>query len=111
MYKHIPIHERNIRVLRLLPNPIKTAQLECELIEAALDDLPRYEAISYTWDGQLPSWEINCHGEKLMITENADTVLRRFRRDSEEWLLWIDFICIYSHRTTMKDPRTLRFAP
>ncbi|KAF2493112.1 hypothetical protein BU16DRAFT_619488 [Lophium mytilinum] len=53
MYKHTLIRERKMRVLRLLPSPIKT--------------------ISYIWDGQMPGREIDCQGEKLMITENAET--------------------------------------
>lgn len=42
----------------------------------------------------MPSCEIGCHGDSLLVTANCDAALRELRDPSETTKLWIDSICI-----------------
>lgn len=111
LYKHQPLcSPRAIRLVKLEPAS-KGPALRCELIELSLDNLPQYEAISYTWDSQQPSWHILCEESRLPITKNRRDILYRLRHRTQTRMLWIDVVCIYFHRTVMKDLRTVRFEP
>ena len=72
------------------------AELCCMLKEEDLGDSPSYEAISYAWEGQTPSYCISCDGRDLLVTRNCAEILRHFRPKSLEQSrrLWIDAICI-----------------
>jgi tetratricopeptide (TPR) repeat protein len=90
------VSPKSTRILKVYPSRYKTAALVCELTEEKLDDdnPPSYAAISYTWGSQLPDRRIFCHGEVLIITENCEAILRRFRQADKMTYLWIDAICI-----------------
>lgn len=88
---------RSIRILKVHGSSSPDARVECEIIETNLGETKcAYEAISYCWGGQKPSRPILCDGETLLVTQNCDAVLRRFRHpvENEARFLWIDFICI-----------------
>jgi hypothetical protein len=55
--------ERAIRLLRLLPGN-QEDEIECELVEASLDELPHYEAISYVWGPPQEREAITCEGHR-----------------------------------------------
>lgn len=98
-YHHIPINgERSIRVLELQPAVNTAAPIHCKLNVISLSDFPpwhaNYTALSYTWDGQNPSCEVDCDGGVLLITRNCDAAIRQLRDAIETKLLWIDSICI-----------------
>lgn len=96
-YKHSALTDRrSIRVLRILPSEDNHAKLRCELVEEKLqdDDPPNYAAISYTWDNQRPSKEIVCDEKTLLVTENCENILIRFRVPDRISFIWIDAICI-----------------
>lgn len=101
-YKHKPLKTaRSIRVLKLKgtsrgifsrsSNPNK--ELEVELEEVSLDSSPKYEALSYTWEGQTAERPIKCGGKVFKITRNCEAALFVLRTASER-RLWIDSICI-----------------
>ena len=52
---------RNIRLLRILPGDPEST-IEVELIEASLDNLPQYEALSYVWGDAEITQQIVCNG-------------------------------------------------
>ena len=81
-----------MRLLNLAPSGGDI--LGCELLVVSLDKLPQYEALSYSWDAQVPTSNITCDGRALPITANCEAALRRLRRRSKTRLLWIDSICI-----------------
>lgn len=98
-YQHFPIDgPRSIRVLELQPAADAAAPVHCKLKSISLDDFPKwsanYMALSYTWDGQSPSCEVNCDGGTLLITPNCNEAMRQLRSTAETITLWIDSICI-----------------
>lgn len=87
-----------IRILVLEPAATTGAELRGEIIEVDIEG-PKsssYEAISYTWDSQSPSEQcyLTCDGMRLLLTPNAETVLRHLRKQNERRRLWIDSVCI-----------------
>ena len=98
-YQHIPIvGARSIRVLELQPANDLIAPIHCKLKTVSLNDFPQwhanYTALSYTWDGQNPSRQVNCDGGSLLITPNCEEAIRQLRSAKETQVLWIDSICI-----------------
>jgi len=93
---------REFRVLELEPSFSPHATLSCKLITTKLTDddqssgPPRYayEALSYTWDGQIPDRRVNCQGNDLLITANCEAALLQLRQRWRRRILWIDSICI-----------------
>lgn len=73
----VPRHEQlpTVRLLKLAPSAQPNddeARLECELTEVALDcdsgsntNTPSYEALSYSWDAQVPEVPVLCNGARL----------------------------------------------
>jgi hypothetical protein len=86
--------DRHIRVLKLSPSPFGDHDLSCELLHVSLDKLPKFEALSYSWDAQVSSSQITCDGKGLGITTNCKAALRRLRLVQKSRLLWVDSICI-----------------
>ncbi|KAH8587148.1 heterokaryon incompatibility protein-domain-containing protein [Bisporella sp. PMI_857] len=92
-YEYISLAEKRfIRVLKLKPG--NSGDLCCDLIPVSLDKLPKYEALSYSWDSQELTGRISCHGKQLSVTPNCEAALRRLRLQWDSRLLWIDAICI-----------------
>lgn len=58
-----------------------------------------YTALSYTWDNQDPSCEVDCDGGCLLITPNCNAAIRQLRSATEIEVLWIDSICIDQNNT------------
>lgn len=100
-YRHKPLKTaRSTRVIilkgtsrGLFRKSLPNQPLEIELEEVSLDDFPSYEALSYTWDGQVPERPVRCHGKTLSITRNCEKALFRLRTASKR-RLWVDSICI-----------------
>ncbi len=84
---------RKIRLLRLLPGD-KEAKIQCRLVEASLDTVPSYEAISYVWGRPQKREPIECDGHDAHIIVNLAQVLRRLRSKTVPRTLWVDGICI-----------------
>lgn len=96
IYKYTPLSiARSTRVIEVLPARVTSAAVVIQIHEIQLDhlDIP-YEAVSYTWDGQIPDEPIECHRKRLYVTKNANDILRRLRRPRRARFIWIDAICI-----------------
>jgi hypothetical protein len=78
-----------------LPSLDKPDAIFIELIDVSLENSPPYEALSYTWstysDHNKP---IYCDGKILRVTPNLEAALRQLRLQDENYLFWIDAICI-----------------
>jgi hypothetical protein len=91
---------RNIRILHLARRPgeggvdHEDLELHASLVEASLDNLPEYFALSYTWGDPTPSQSIFINGRVLGITQNCADALRRMLRGKFERMIWVDSICI-----------------
>lgn len=94
-YKYVPLQqEHSIRVLILQPAASASAPLQCELQEVPLSDMPRYEAISYTWGEPVFSKQLHLPSGSLMVTQSLFFALKRFRLENQVRYLWADAICI-----------------
>ncbi len=94
-----------IRLITLLPGNVD-APLCCSLrtvhlldfegnipIAQSLD-LPEYEAVSYTWGDGGKDSRVTCDSFPLHVTQSLSDVLRRFRYEEKNRVLWVDGICI-----------------
>jgi hypothetical protein len=101
-YRPLEPYSRQIRLLRLLPleegNDLQQpwhslTKIQCELINAALDDFPDYEALSYTWGSSGTNVQIELDGQDVSIRSNLAYALAALR-NSETRVLWVDALCI-----------------
>ncbi|KAF2139255.1 uncharacterized protein K452DRAFT_337388 [Aplosporella prunicola CBS 121167] len=99
-YKYIPIQrEEEIRLAVLHPGCWKDP-IHCTITRAEVDNLPAFEAISYTWadengDASLSSVVTCGRSRKIIpVTPNCIAALRRIRLLRSNRLIWIDSICI-----------------
>lgn len=88
---------KSIRLLVLRPSLFQRKPISCYLRNVELSKLPKYEALSYTWDGQEPSVPIKCGDSELIVTKNVDHAINHLRRRFSQRTLWIDAICIDQH--------------
>ncbi|KAF5704837.1 heterokaryon incompatibility protein [Fusarium mundagurra] len=70
------------------------SQLRCHLVQAYLNDIIPYEAVSYTWESLSTTHEIIVDKKTLSITESLYEALCHLRRPDEDRVLWIDALCI-----------------
>jgi hypothetical protein len=114
-YSSLPPGPDDIRLLRLMPHKNEKADIKCQLVKYSLQDSGKrnhlYEALSYAWGGSGKPLFISIKEHKLPVTVNLHTALSRLRDCSLTRIIWIDAVCIYSYRTTMKHLRNLRFIP
>jgi hypothetical protein len=71
----------------------------CQLYHVPIDNMPPYDALSYSWDtdlsGQTPHPTIYVDGKELKIMPSLEAFLRQHRHDHDSDLpLWIDAICV-----------------
>lgn len=94
-YRHQPLRiPRATRLVELEQSNDFNAPIRCRLQEVSLDHCPPYEALSYSWDAQIPTRQVFCFNQTWTITENCETALRYLRLPNHSRLLWIDSICI-----------------
>jgi hypothetical protein len=83
-----------IRVIELLPKVLFPNQIRCNIRHVRLCDEPIYEALSYCWGPQEPSFSIFCDGCQFDVGANLQHALQRLRLDEQSRVLWVDAICI-----------------
>jgi hypothetical protein len=99
-YRYSPLLPRrdNIRLLRLMPSTVKSADIHCELFEYSLqnpcEETHLYEALSYVWGNPEKKLPIHIHNQSFDVTVNLHAALLRLRNHSMERILWVDAICI-----------------
>jgi hypothetical protein len=82
-------HPRSIRLIRFQSSETLSVSLE----EASLDNVPDYDVISYTWDGQQPDCPIDCNGWEILVTRNCKSILEDMEGRTGN-PIWIDAVCI-----------------
>ena len=109
-YVYTPLPDDGwIRVLELHPG---IGPLSCSLSICKLEEGPlKFEALSYVWGKHQDAMNIECDGHTLPIGPNLACALEHLRHGTDSRLLWVDAVCIYSYRNTMKHLRILRFTP
>ena len=95
-------HYREIRLLRLKKRHLFSGAINSQILHVDLDDLPPYEAISYTWGEPSPSHEILVDGCRFPITTSLHELLHARSSFWRERLLWVDYICIKQGNSSEK---------
>lgn len=86
----------SIRLLTLHPG-LPTDPIALSLNEFFIkpgDVTHDFEALSYTWDGQVPSHVTVCNGVQYSVTKNIRDALVALRQPDQLRKLWIDQLCI-----------------
>lgn len=96
-FRHQSLQDATSQVRLLHLHPAKT--LEAPLCATLLhQDLAasagQYEALSYTWSGDLRPEPLLIANKSLQIRGNLQDALRRIRLGSRTRVLWIDAVCI-----------------
>ena len=82
-----------IRLLCLVPSPFSRV-VRCRMENHPLDQLPDYEAISYTWGDESKIQQILIDGCWLTVTQNAYDALYNRSFFARTQRVWIDSVCI-----------------
>lgn len=68
--------------------------LRGSIVEASLDNVPDYFALSYTWGNSALTDKIYIDGRELGITQNCADAMRRMLKGKLKRMIWVDSICI-----------------
>lgn len=105
-YSYAPLlSPRHTRLLLLHSSETDNYPINCNIVEVNIDDRPRYEALSYTWNNEVPSKPLEIISDdcldtrSLLITTNCARALRILRkriykRKVASVGLWVDAVCI-----------------
>lgn len=98
LYETLPVSSetRRIRVLDLHSAPTHDSPLYGTLRLVALQDCPRFAALSYVWGLRSPSEDeiIICNDCAIRITKNCRDALSTLRSRFGSLSIWVDAICI-----------------
>lgn len=86
-----------IRVLTILPSfGRESAKLETTLDpnDLHIKPRPRYKALSYVRGDPKDVSTILCNGKEISITRSLFLALHQLRQDSQQYVIWIDQLCI-----------------
>ncbi|KAI0428731.1 heterokaryon incompatibility protein-domain-containing protein [Xylaria sp. FL1042] len=87
-----------IRLLTLEPGTPEDP-VRCELSVEPIDNLPPFEAISYTWGNPERRTPIVVAGETFKVTVNLASALRYLRYPDRPRVIWVDALCIDQRNT------------
>jgi hypothetical protein len=96
-YSPLSLAGDSIRLLRLKPAKIKSADIQCELFEYALHNssaVHLYEALSYVWGSLEKKLPVFMHGYSFDVTDNLYAALLELRNHTMERTMWVDAMCI-----------------
>ncbi|KAL8848583.1 MAG: hypothetical protein Q9221_006416 [Calogaya cf. arnoldii] len=115
MYLYHPLDEQCIRVLTVLPGPFgSNIHINLSHVRLEPDDPPPYEALSYTWSGNILSHLVYVDTEdgqqSLPVTENLYTALQHIRDGSLPRILWVDAVCINQRHDEERGQQVARMA-
>jgi hypothetical protein len=83
-FAYKPLAQSQIRLLELLPGT-SNGVIECRLYYGAIENLPRYEALSYTWgDESSPQLQIIIDEKLFLVKDNLKEALERFRPSTQQ---------------------------
>lgn len=103
--------QRSIRLIKLHGASSRDDDIHIDLATVSLDNPPSYEALSYTWGGQISDQIVYISGMKFCITENVQAVMKELRlKPGKSRYLWIDAICINQEDVTEKNSQVAMMA-
>lgn len=96
--------EPSFRLLTLHPAKDRTSPLKCSLSNTSLNELPDFEALSYTWGSPIEgdkAYESPASDQTILLNDMPFTIrknlfdaLTQLRLADASLVLWIDAICI-----------------
>lgn len=93
-FRHKPlVKSSDFRLVRLFPGQSQSP-IVCHVLRFALEEHPRYEAVSYTWGNQESPKQIFTQSGSLSVTPSCHAALSDLRYSEEDRYLWIDAVCI-----------------
>lgn len=90
-FPHLDTTKKQIRLLRLQPKARQANLLQYELRTFDLETAPDYQALSYTWGPEFPTYPIRVNNRKHHVRANLYTFLKGVAIKD---YMWIDQICI-----------------
>ena len=94
-FQYTRLHDFNkIRLIELLPGTIGPPTCRINIFSLDDDDVPIYEALSYTWGAVVKTEKLYCQQGYLDVTNNLHSAFFRLRRKNSSRLLWVDAICV-----------------
>jgi hypothetical protein len=102
-YRYPTLHRDapSIRLINLFRGSGQSP-LRCNFRVAYLDHGEQYAAVSYTWGKKVRNRPIVIGDQTFLVSATVEDILMRLRDPQRDRLLWLDLICIYSHRTVTK---------
>jgi hypothetical protein len=100
VYAPLDPARREIRLIKLHPDPDPHYDIQCEVFVVSLGTRPVYKALSYTWGDPGDTVPISLNGQRYAVTQNLKKALQRLRTLDTETPIWIDAICINQADTT-----------
>lgn len=91
IYAYTPLAEDQIRLLSVQK---KDGETFYGLIHVNFDKAPRYTALSYCWEDQVPDQSLDCAGSSVYVTSNVRDFLRYLATEGVPHYIWIDGLCI-----------------
>jgi hypothetical protein len=83
-----------IRLVILEPSIDWRDLVQCRLVHVTFGQMPKYEALPYTWGSEDSQNAILLDGKTFSVRDSLWEALIRLRMPNEERVLWIDAICI-----------------
>lgn len=93
LYQPLSSEDYEIRLLTLLPGDSDSSLISCTLAHTSLNEIIKYEALSYVWGNPSATETILVNGVEWQATSNLVAALRQLR-SKEPRTLWVDAICI-----------------
>ena len=125
VYEPLPSSTPTIRLLKLKNAIFRDEVVECDLVDAALENNPAYVALSYSWGPPEFDHRIIVNGKVAMITKSLHDALKSCRRASyvkshrtaaqppaiegpnTDSILWADALCINQRDTKERTSQVL----
>jgi hypothetical protein len=101
-YAYLPLSNNTTSIRLIILQPGDMAKpLCCDIFHVLLDNNPKYEDLSYTWDIDtqlalpvLSSYLIKISNRFFHVAPNLYFALRRLRASDQPRTLWIDALCV-----------------
>jgi hypothetical protein len=96
VYEPLDVHEKTIRLIRLVPSLSTIHPVSCRLEEVRLVDGPRFDAISYSWGAPQCHDVVLVNGTRIEVRPNLHLLLRTLcaQEEGQTPAIWVDAICI-----------------
>jgi hypothetical protein len=101
-YHPIPPQPGSIRLLLLRPSEDENAPIQCQLVHYSVQyssgQTHLHEALSYAWGIENKLQTVSIGNYELPIIASLHNALTRLQHYILPQVLWVDAVCIYSHR-------------